>query len=84
MQVLAVKFAARALSPGTTMELQECSNKDAYESIQVSFTEHYSVHITLRSVHDSLCRFIRRADNHHFRSQKSLHTAITVTEARRI
>jgi hypothetical protein len=38
-QVLAVKFAARALSPGTTMELQECSNKDAYESIQESFTE---------------------------------------------
>jgi len=38
-QVLAVKFAAEALSSTPTTDLQECSNKDSYETIQESFTE---------------------------------------------
>ena len=39
-QVLAVKFAAEALSSTpTTTDLQECSNKESYEAIQESFTE---------------------------------------------
>jgi len=37
-QVLAVKFAAQALSStGSMMDLQECSSKDSYESIETSF-----------------------------------------------
>ena len=39
-QVLAVKFAAEALSSTpTTTDLQECSNKDSYETIEASFSE---------------------------------------------
>jgi len=38
MQVLAVKFAAQALSDSpTTTDLQECANKDSYASIMTSF-----------------------------------------------
>ena len=38
-QVLAVKFAAEALSSAPTTDLQECSNADSYQTIETSFAE---------------------------------------------